>query len=208
LFTIVGCVVCVEWLIRVNARPSPPGEVPSLTNAGFPATFISRIHLDLSSPNQYVTLTWTGRDAARQESGPFCSSPGAGWGTNDCNDSIESNCQHSLCTPKGLRKVEGFSDRMKDGHGYRYVTWIDKGRAIAFHSYPLVASYPASQGCVRLEPHVARLIYDNAIEGVTEILIDGTWTNPKTTKQKEPRTDNLNVNTKASTLVQLSDGEP
>jgi hypothetical protein len=175
---LAGCVVCLGWLVRGDARSLASG---SLRNAGFPDTYISRIHLELT--NQHVTLTWSGPDASRQETGPFRSSTGAGWGTNDCNDPIESNCVSSLCTPKGLRKVEGFSEYMKDGHGYRFVTWIDRRRAIAFHSHPSVMTYPSSQGCVRLEPYAAQLLYDNSIERVTEILVDGTWTNPAVTNK-------------------------
>ncbi len=179
---LMACVASLGWLIYASATALEPGEVRSQRNWDFPNTYISRIHLDLASPNSYVTLTWAGPRAARQESGPFHSSPGEGWGTNDCNNAVESNCLDSRCTPKGLRHVEGFADQM-GGPQFRYVTWIDFRRAIGFHSHPSVPNYPASLGCVRLEPYAARLIHDNSIVGVTEILIDGTWSRARSPEQ-------------------------
>ncbi|HEX5472744.1 MAG TPA: L,D-transpeptidase [Lacipirellulaceae bacterium] len=174
------CAIHLGWLMYAGASSPVGGEMPCQRNKDFPRTFISRIHLDLTSPNSLVTLTWCGPNAATQDAGPFHSSPGAGWGTNNCNDSVESNCPNSMCTPKGTRKVEGFMDHLKDGEEFRYVTLIDRERSIGFHAHPSVPPYPASKGCVRLEPHAARLIYDNAIAGKTEIVIGGTWTNPNT----------------------------
>ena len=178
---VVALVICVAnlgWILYGATTALRPGEVRSLRVIDFPNTYIDRIHLDLTSPNQFVTLTWTGPSAAAQETGPFHSSPGIGWGTNDCNDPVESNCPGSNCTPKGLRKIEGFADHLKDEPQFRYVTYIDARRSIGFHSCPAVETYPASHGCVRLEPYAARLIHDNSIVGKTEILIDGTWTPP------------------------------
>ena len=83
-----------------------------------------------------------------------------------------------MCTPKGTRTVEGFLDHLEGGPEYRYATIIDRQRSIAFHAHPSVPPYPDSHGCVRLEPYAARLIHDNSIAGKTEIIIDGTWTNP------------------------------
>jgi len=182
---LVACAAHLGWLVYAAAYPNEPGMVASQRNSGFPDTYIGRIHLELTSPNHYVTLTWAGPDTARQDAGPFPSSPGAGWGTNDCNDSVESNCPDSRCTPKGMRKVEGFTDHLEDTPQHRYVTWIDKRRAIGFHSCMWVERYPASAGCVRLEPHAARLIYDNSIVGKTEIVIDGTWTNPNVRSREQ-----------------------
>ncbi len=168
------------WVLYTAATATEPGEVPSQRNSDFPTTFIGRIHLDLTAPNCNVTLTWEGPAAAMQETGPFHSSPGAGWGSNDCNDTVESNCPNSMCTPKGVRKVEGLMDHLKNGVEYRYVTLIDRRRSIGFHAHPSVPPYPASKGCVRLETYAARLIHDNSIVGKTEIVIDGTWSNPST----------------------------
>lgn len=193
--TLLGCGAHLAWLMYAAANASSPDEVPSLRNQDFPLTYIARIHLDLTGPNSYVTLTWLGPHAASQHIGPFHSSPGAGWGTNDCNDVVESNCPNSMCTPKGLRKVEGFMNHLKAGREYRYVTLIDRRRSLGFHAHMSVPSYPASQGCVRLEPHAARLIHDNSIAGKTEILIDGTWTNPATpgkAAQKQPQNGTKN----------------
>ncbi len=150
----------------------------ALRNPDFPETYISRIHLDLTSPHHYVTLTWTGPEAEPQKTGPFRSCPGAGLGFNDCNDPVESNCAGSQCTPKGLRKVEGFSDSFQSFPECKFLTVIDGKRAISFHSHPKVLDYPASQGCIRLDEYPAQLIHNNSLVGVTEVLIDGEWSHP------------------------------
>ena len=49
-------------------------------------------------------------------------------------------------------------------------------RAIAIHAHPNIPNYPASSGCVRLEEHAAKLIHNNSIAGVTQVIVDGTWT--------------------------------
>ncbi len=172
---LLACLTSLLWLLYKTATALQPGEVASRKNPQFPETYIERIHLDLTSPNQYVDLKWKGTGASAMETGPFRSSTGAGWGSNDCNDPIESNAPNSLCTPKGVRKVEGFLDNLRSRPDCRYVTLIDKARAIGFHSYDFVPPYPDSMGCVRLKPEVARLIHDNSIAGTTEIVIDGTW---------------------------------
>jgi hypothetical protein len=169
----------LAWSVYGLATALEPGEVRSLRVRDYPRTAIARIHLDLTSPDHSVTLTWRGPAGSQQSIGPFRSSPGTGWGTNDCNDPVESNCPDSRCTPKGLRHVEGFMDHLADALACRYVTLIDARRRIGFHSHPgQLAPYPSSQGCVRLEPWAARLIHDNAVAGETEILVDGTWTPP------------------------------
>ena len=175
----------LAWSVYGLATALEPGEVHNLRVRDYPRTAIARIHLDLTSPDHSVTLTWRGPNAARQPTGPFRSSPGTGWGTNDCNDPVESNCPDSRCTPKGLRRVEGFMDHLADALACRYVTLIDARRRIGFHSHPgQLAPYPSSKGCVRLEPWPARLIHDNAVAGETEILVDGTWTPPPATAPK------------------------
>ncbi len=73
---LVVSVANLGWLVYASATALGLGEVPSLRNADFPNTYIERIHLDLTPPNQYVTLTWDGPNAASQEAGPFHSSPG------------------------------------------------------------------------------------------------------------------------------------
>ena len=97
----------------------------SLRNRDFPNTYISHIDVDLTSPHHWVRLTWTGPLADRQNRGPFHSSPGAGLGTNNCDDVAESNRDGSNCTPKGEFAVEAFSDTMRTYTQCRFVTWFD-----------------------------------------------------------------------------------
>jgi hypothetical protein len=149
----------------------------SLRNADYPNTYISRIDVDLTSPNHWVRLTWSGPDAASQETGPFHSSPGRGLGNNNCDDVNESNRQNSNCTPKGTMHVQGFSEDMRTCRHCKFVTWFNIPREVAFHYYPDVPNYPASHGCVRLEDmHAAQLIHNNSKIGATEVVVDGTWT--------------------------------
>jgi len=175
----VGCVACFSFAAYGLLQPPPErGVVASLRNSNFPDTYIDRIDVDLTSPHHYVRLRWAGQLKNEQETGPFRSSPGAGCGDNGCGDPIESNCEGSNCTPIGTRKVEGHREHLESDPSCRYVTLIDGRRAIGFHSHDIVPSWPSSQGCVRLAPEPARLIYDNSIVGKTEIVIAGTWTNP------------------------------
>ena len=176
--TLLVCLANLSWALYGTLPAADPSVVPSLRNANFPETYISRIHLDLTSPNHFVELTWDGPQAGAQDRGPFRSCPGRGWGDNNCGDPVESNCHGSNCTPIGLRKVEGHQEHLESSPTYRYVTLIDGRRAIGFHAHDSLPPYPDSQGCVRLEPAAARLIYDNSIARKTEILVDGTWTNP------------------------------
>jgi hypothetical protein len=149
----------------------------SLRNADYPNTYISRIDVDLTSPNHWVRLTWSGPDASSQETGPFHSSPGRGLGNNNCDDVNESNRQNSNCTPKGTMHVQGFSEDMRTCRHCKFVTWFNIRREVAFHYYPDVPNYPASHGCVRLEDmHAAQLIHNNSKIGATEVVVDGTWT--------------------------------
>jgi hypothetical protein len=151
----------------------------SLRNVDFPRTFISSVHIDLTSPHQWVELTWTGPHAGEQETGPFHSSPGRGRGDNNCDDCDESNRGGSHCTPKGRRLVEGFGDFMPSSSSFKFVTWIHSSREIALHSHRDVPDYPASSGCIRLDEHAAQLIHNNAIAGQTEVVVEGTWALPR-----------------------------
>jgi L,D-transpeptidase catalytic domain len=148
----------------------------SLRNVDFPNTYISHIEIDLTSPSHYVRLAWTGPQAARQRTGPFHSSPGAGTGFNDCDDMDECNRENSNCTPKGEFTVEAFSDYMKSYPNCRYVTWFLASRGIAMHSHNQVPNYPASHGCVRLAESAAQLIHNNSLIGKTKVTVGGTWT--------------------------------
>lgn len=147
----------------------------ALRNPDYPNTYIIAISVDLSSPNHWVRLSWTGSHAGEMRSGPFHSSPGAGTGANNCDDETESRREGSNCTPKGGRTVEGFSDNLGSHPSCRFVTWFDRSRGIAFHSHTDVPNYPASHGCVRLAEEIAQLIHNNAVAGKTTVTVGGTW---------------------------------
>jgi L,D-transpeptidase catalytic domain len=151
----------------------------SLRNSSFPDTFISEIHIDLTSPLHGVTLAWEGRYASEQPAGPFPSSPGEGTGENDCNDAEESCRNRSNCTPKGEWVVQSFSDHMSSAKVFKFVTWFNTNREIGLHSYPEITNYPDSHGCVRLSEHDAQLIHNNSIAGRTKVVVAGTWTTPR-----------------------------
>jgi len=166
-----------EMMLRANQGVSDM----ALRNADFPRTYIATVHVDLTSPNHWVELDWTGPMAASQERGPFQSSPGRGTGDNNCDDVAESNRGQSQCTPKGKRVIEGFSDHMRSARNMKFVTWINAAREIGLHSHPEVPVYPASIGCVRLNEHAAQLIHNNSVVGKTEVIVEGTWTPPPAT---------------------------
>jgi hypothetical protein len=147
----------------------------SLRDVDFPRTYISKIHVDLTGPNQWVTLTWSGPNARLHPSTQYHSSPGRGLGYNNCNDDAESCRVDSNCTPKGTMHVQSFSNTMQGSPEVRFVTWFDTKRGIALHYYPFVPNYPASHGCVRLDEYAARLIHNNSKIGETEVVIDGKW---------------------------------
>jgi L,D-transpeptidase catalytic domain len=148
----------------------------ALRNADFPRTFVGSIRVDLTSPKHEVRLIWSGPESAAQPTGPFHSSPGKGSGDNNCDAWEESNRGGSKCTPKGTRLVEGFSDYMPSTHLCRFVTWFHTSREIAFHSHVDVPTYPASNGCVRLDEFAAQLIHNNSLVGRTQVIVGGTWT--------------------------------
>jgi hypothetical protein len=159
---------------RTLVQTSPSDT--SLRNPNFPSTYISKIQVELISPNHWVHLTWTGPQAAAQPTGPFRSSPGRGLGNNNCDDVAESQRNGSNCTPKGSLHVTGFSETMRTCNVCRFITWFQSQRGIAFHYYPDVPDYPASHGCVRLERmHAAQLIHNNSKIGATEVTVDGKW---------------------------------
>jgi GNAT superfamily N-acetyltransferase len=150
-----------------------------LRNPGFPSTYIKEIVVSLDDPDHWVTLKWTGPDAASQEKGPFRSSPGAGNKGVNCDLGPTSRRSGSHCTPKGTRTVEGFARRLNSDSRAEYVTWFHRGRGIAFHYFPSVPKYAASHGCVRLESkRTARLIQDNSRVDRTSVTVGGTWTKP------------------------------
>lgn len=150
--------------------------------ASFPATYISRIDIELSSPNHWVRLEWSGPQATQQNKGPFRSSPGKGTGWN-CNELRESQRSNSCCTPKGMRHVQGFNEYLPSRPECKFVTWFHLSREIAIHSSDNIPPYPSSFGCVRVSEETAQLIHNNALIGTTEIHVHGTWTSPPDLKR-------------------------
>lgn len=161
----------------VSSEPNTEDRSPSRVS-DYPETFISSIDVDLASPNHWVSLTWVGPAAGNQRRGPFRSCPGVGLGSNNCNDFKESNRVGSNCTPKGKFTVQGVSDSLATSDISTHVTWIDMSREIAFHGYPYLPDFPASHGCIRLDPEEARLIHDNVVVGKTTVAIEGVWSRP------------------------------
>jgi hypothetical protein len=150
-----------------------------LRNSDFPETFIKQISVKLNDPDHPVTLTWTGPQAAEQETGPFRSSPGAGLKGLNCDDTPTSRRNGSKCTPKGTFAVSGFQDHLNSDSRATHVTWFVRERGIALHYFPSVPKSAASHGCVRLElKRIAQLIQSNSRTELTSVVIDGTWTKP------------------------------
>ena len=153
---------------------------PPLRNSDFPNTYIKQISVQLDDPDHSVTLTWTGPQAAAQESGPFRSSPGAGLKGLNCDDPATSLRSGSKCTPKGTFTVSGFQDHLNSDSRASDVIWFLRARGIALHYFPTVPKYPASHGCVRLEEkRVAQLIQSNSRVDLTNVVIAGEWTKPR-----------------------------
>jgi hypothetical protein len=141
----------------------------------FPRTWLAQVDVDVTSPGHWVRLKWAGPLAEQQDRGPFHASPGKG---NDCNCNKRSISllEGSLCTPKGMHVVQGFSDCMRSLPECTFVTWIVPKRGIALHYHRERPVYPASSGCVRLGEQAAQLIHNNSIAGRTKVYIHGTWT--------------------------------
>jgi len=150
-----------------------------LKNPSFPQTYIAQVNVSLNDPIHTMTLTWTGPDAASQETGPFHTSPGAGLRGLNCDDTATSRRSGTLCTPKGTFAVEGFATRLNSDARATFVTFFVRSRGIGLHYFPTVPSVAASHGCVRIQnERVAQLIHDNARTGLTQVVVDGTWTKP------------------------------
>ncbi len=151
----------------------------SQRNSDFPNTYIQEISVRLEDPDHPVTLKWAGPNAAAQETGPFRSSPGAGLRGLNCDNVATSRRSGSNCTPKGTFTVTGFAPQLPSHPEAKDVTWFVPARGIALHYYPSVPTFPASHGCIRLQPRrVAQLIRFNSRAGVTKVVVDGTWTKP------------------------------
>jgi hypothetical protein len=151
----------------------------SLKNPSFPDTYIQQVHVSLNDPTHAMTLTWTGPDAASQQTGPFHTSPGAGLRGFNCDDVATSRRSGSLCTPKGTFTVEGFARHLNSDSRATYVTFFVRARGIGLHYFPTVPNVAASHGCVRIQDQrIAQLIHDNARAGLTQVVVNGTWTKP------------------------------
>jgi hypothetical protein len=183
----------LEAIDRVDASRAPAGKSKSrgkalaaaaasaapMRNSNFPDTYIKEISVKLDDPDHPVTLKWAGPQAAAQDSGPFRSSPGAGLKGLNCDIVATSRRSGSKCTPKGTFAVSGFQSSLSSDSRATYVTWFVRARGIALHYFPSVPKYAASHGCVRIEKKsVAQLIQSNSRIGLTNVVIDGTWTKP------------------------------
>ena len=158
---------------------SQPLAAHSLRNSDFPNTYIKQISVSLDDPNHWLTLSWTGPNSLSQEVGPFRTSPGAGMKGLNCDDVTRSRRSGTKCTPKGAFAVEGFQRRLNSDSRATFVTWFMQRRGIALHYFPVVPSYAASHGCVRIESkRVAQLIQDNSQVDKTQVVVSGTWTKP------------------------------
>jgi L,D-transpeptidase catalytic domain len=166
---------------REKALASQPQALAAhpCRNDDFPQTYIQQISVSLDDPDHSLTLTWTGPNADSQETGPFRTSPGAGLSGLNCDDDATSRRSGSKCTPKGTYPVQGFQHQLNSDSRATYVTFFMQSRGIGLHYFPIVPSYAASHGCVRIESvDVARLIHDNSLVGDTQVVVSGTWTKP------------------------------
>lgn len=166
------------------AKPKAPLRAAAtaahpLRNSNFPHTHIKQISISLNDPDHWMTLSWTGPQAASQETGPFRTSPGAGMKGLNCDNVVTSRRSGTKCTPKGTLTVSGFQQRLNSDSRATFVTWFMRARGIALHYFPSVPNYAASHGCVRIESkRVAQLIQENARINLTKVTVDGTWTKP------------------------------
>lgn len=159
--------------------PSLASASKPLRNADYPRTYIKKISVSLDDPDHWMTLTWTGPEADRQETGPFRTSPGAGMKGLNCDIADTSRRSGTKCTPKGTLPVSGFQSRLNSDARATFVTWFQRARGIALHYFPSVPKYAASHGCVRIESkRVAQLIQENSRIDLTKVTVDGTWTKP------------------------------
>ena len=162
-----------------TSAPAARSTSKPLRNADFPNTYIKQISVSLDDPDHWMTLTWTGSQAAAQETGPFRTSPGAGVKGINCDDAATSRRSGTKCTPKGTRAVEGFQSSLNSDSRAVFVTWFMRARGIALHYFPTVPKFAASHGCVRIESkRIAQLIQENSRIDLTNVVIDGTWTKP------------------------------
>ncbi len=166
------------------AKPKAPLRAAAsaahpLRNSDFPRTYLKQISVSLNDPDHWMTLTWTGPQAASQETGPFRTSPGAGVKGLNCDNAVTSRRSGTKCTPKGTLTVSGFQQRLNSDARAVFVTWFMRARGVALHYFPSVPTHAASHGCVRIESkRVAQLIQENARIDLTKVTVDGTWSKP------------------------------
>jgi len=152
------------------------GYDTAFRNPDFPRTHIALITLDVTSPHHQIRLYWSGPLAAKAPHGPWRSCPGRGKNGANCDDMIESNQVDSFCTPKGTFRIAGFSDHLERAFSCYYATWvIHEPRYIAMHTHGDIAYTPRSEGCIRLESDIAKLIHNNSLAGTTLIHVSGRW---------------------------------
>jgi len=152
------------------------GYDTAFRNPDFPRTHIALITLDVTSPHHQIRLYWSGSLAAKAPHGPWRSCPGRGKNGANCDDMIESNQVDSFCTPKGTFRIAGFSDHLERAFSCYYATWvIHEPRYIAMHTHGDIAYTPRSEGCIRLESDIAKLIHNNSLAGTTLIHVSGRW---------------------------------
>src|SRR5438094_3941646 len=150
-------------------------------NDDFPQTYIQQISVRLDDPDHPLTLTWTGSNAASQQTGPFRTSPGAGLRGLNCDNDATSRRSGSKCTPKGIYPVQGFQRSLNSDSRATYVTWFMQRRGIALHYFPIVPAYAASHGCVPIQSvDVARLMQDASLVVNTQLVVSGAGTQPAT----------------------------
>ena len=160
-------IVLIPLLIIISTKVTYPisqdwfGHTIISSNNSKAQTYISKVIVDLWK--QEVTLEWTGPNAARQEKGPFHSTPGQSTPGVDCDDIATSKKSGTSCTPKGEFLVNYRERRFSKFPQAQWVTrFQDDSRGIALHYYPIVPQYPNSDGCVRIASlKAAKLIHDN-----------------------------------------------
>ncbi len=158
-----------------NAAPASSAASPARF-ADFPATYISRVDVDLTA--QAIRLTWTGPTVTSRPVGPYNCSTGVGInGTNcyNCDDIAVSNSTGTNCTPKGSFTITGHASSLPSYPEALFVSFFVPARGVAFHYYPNVPSSPASHGCVRLHLYPAILLFNNVRTSITTVNVSGTW---------------------------------
>ena len=163
-----------------------PGFNLKMRNPDFPNTYIDAVYLNVTSPDHWLRVSWTGPQATLGPVGPWHANNGRGKSFMDCNDVVMSNTVDSWCTPKGVFPAAGFDDQLTGVLECHYVTWvIHEPRFIGLHSHWSIPVFSASHGCIRVPYDVAQLIHNNSRVGLTLIHIDGNWTRHISTYEQE-----------------------